>query len=381
MGLPLIINRGGTRSSKTFSIIQLLIIIGRLQTKPFLISIVSESLPHLKRGCIETLKKVLGPAFDENKWNKSELQYQLTEYCRIEFFSANDSSKLRGAERDILFINECNNITHESFKELTVRTIVCTFVDYNPVAPFYIDKYITKGNYIHSTYLDARDYLPKKIVDDIESRRGDINWWRVFGLGLVGNIHGVVYPNFTVIPDNQYPISSKGGYGLDWGFSSDPTAITRCLIKADHLYLHEMLYKTGLTNQPLSDTMEELGIRKFYDEIIADSEDPKSIEELSELNWEITGALKGPGSVREGIKKCQAYKLFVTESSLNLIYELRQYLYVELHEDAEGNMLYGEKTKGVDHLIDSFRYYVFTKTAGEQKIDYEALAQAGSIWS
>ena len=189
MGKRFIINQGGTSSSKTFSILQLLIIIAISTTTQLLISVVSESLPHLKRGCIRDFQEIMGDAFEAERWNKTDHLYHFDKSV-VEFFPADDAAKLRGGRRDILFENECNNLTLRAHDELSVRTRKAIFLDYNPVSDFWAHELISHEaglpeadrsiKYIHSTYLDAKDYLPAQTVKDIESRRGrDPNWWRV----------------------------------------------------------------------------------------------------------------------------------------------------------------------------------------------------------
>lgn len=305
--------------------------------------------------------------WDDSKMNASLFIYQLTPLVQIEFFSADQSSKLRGAGRDILFLNECNNISHESFKELSVRTAMTTFVDFNPTAPFWIDQYKNDKNFFISTYLDAREYLPAKVVKDIESRRNDKNWWRVFGLGLVGSLECLVFPDFVII--DAWPESNdKALFGLDFGYS-DPCTCVRTMIKDKTLFLDEMFYKTGLTNQQIAKTLDQVGVRKNSDLIYADSAEPKSIEEIKSLGYFIKPCLKGPDSVLAGIKKLKEYDIEVTRRSTNGIYELRQFQWVESGEDANGNKLYSEKTVGIDHFIDASRYAIFT-SQHKKGIDY-----------
>lgn len=373
-GEKLIINQGGTRSSKSFSIVQLLILIAKHAKKQLLISIVSESMPHLKRGCIRDFENIMRQErlWDDSKWNQSSSIYYFSDNVVIEFFSADQSSKLRGGSRQILFINEVNNITKASFDELDVRTEIVTFVDYNPVSPFWIEAKKTASNFIHSTYLDAKQVLSRNIVDKIEMRRNDKNFWRVYGLGLTGSIEGLVYPDFTII--DEFPSSDKSIYGLDFGFSSDPSALTKVLIQEHDLFLEEKIYETGLTNQAISNRFAQLGLRKAYDEIYGDSAEPKSIEEIKLTGYLIKPTLKGPDSVIAGIRKCQEYRIHVTKNSVHGIKELRNLMFVEIGENEDGEKLYGTKITGEDHFCDSFRYPVFTKMH-KKGIDYAAFTK------
>lgn len=304
----------------------------------------------MRRGVIRDFKTILADKWDENKWNKSDFIYEYNSFVTFEFFSADRSDKLRGAGRDYLFINEVNNITLASFNELDVRTRICTFVDYNPTQMFWIQKFITSKNFIKSTYLDSKAVLQQAIVDKIESRRGDKNWFRVYGLGEIGSTEGLVFPDFIIIDKFPEHETEKCFYGLDFGFSSDPSALSKLLVKGDNLYAHELLYQTNLTNQQLARRFEQLGVSKNYDEIYCDSAEPKSIEELKREGYNARPALKGPDSVIAGIRKLQEYKINVTKDSTNLIKELRGLQYQETGEDAEGNKLFGQKLVGDDHL-------------------------------
>jgi phage terminase large subunit len=345
-GYKIIVNQGGTSSSKTYSILQLLII---LAASPVFtagtISIVSESIPHLKRGAIRDFQKILGDKFDDMAFNRTDHIYKF-EKSQIEFFSADDSARLRGGRRNILFLNECNNITMDSFDELDVRTEGSTFLDYNPVSEFWIHQLLQQNGindftkdsfpldhrkicFIHSTYLQARQVLPKDTIDKIESRRErNPNWWNVYGLGLVGNIEGLVHPLFTTCDEMPLPGSGTEFYGLDFGFT-DETSLIKCIVVGDQLYCDQLIYETGLTNPQISRRMESLGVRKNHDEIFADSAEPKSIKEIASYGFNIKGVEKGPDSVRAGILKVNEYRQVWTKRSVDSIKEQRNFRYIQ----------------------------------------------------
>lgn len=350
------LNEGGTSSSKTWSILQGLYLTAKHAKNDLLISIVSESMPHLKRGCIRDFKNILGDEFDDSRWNKSDFIYDLGK-GQIEFFSADSPAKLRGGRRKILYINECNNIAYEAFKELDVRTELFTYLDWNPVSEFWAHE---KGlindpvnQYIHSTYLDAKHVLPPEVVANIESNRlTDPNWWNVYGLGLVGKIEGLVYPLFNTI--EELPKGGNSGYGLDFGFSGDPAVLTKNVIIGDSLYSQEIFYETNLTNHDICVRMLECGVQKRSDEIFADSAEPKSIEEIYQEGFNIKPVSKGSGSVEYGHQKVRQYKQYWTKDSLNCIKEQRNFRYVT---DKNGKLT--EKTTHLwSHGMDSRRYFV-----------------------
>lgn len=355
------LNEGGTSSSKTMSIIQLCTLIAEHSKAPLLISIVSESFPHLRRGCIRDFFNIMGPGFEDARWSKSTHTYEF-DRGMIEFFSADEPSKMRGGRRDILFENECNNIPYEAHRELDIRTRRFTFMDWNPVGEFWAHEQgmITnpENAYIHSTYRDAIHVLPPEVVANIEINKDrDPNWWNIYGLGLLGKIEGLVYPYFSqvdVLPDHGDVV-----FGLDFGFSGDPAALTKNVITTDSVYSRELFYERNLTNQDIAQWFADLGIRKGYDEIIADSSEPKSIEEIYRLRYNIKACDKGADSVEYGHQKVRQLKQFWTKDSLNCIKEQRNFRYVP---DKNGKLT--EKTTHQwSHGMDSRRYAVMAKAA------------------
>ena len=347
-------NEGGTSSSKTYSILQLLVLILQHTKNPLLVSCVSESLPHLKRGVIRDFKNILGDSFDDNRYNKTEQTYTFGNGV-IEFFPADEPSKMRGGRRDILFINEANNVTWDAFRELDIRTRLFTFLDWNPVSEFWAHEsgmlQAEENAYIHSTYQDAIDVLPKEVVDNIESNRyTDPNWWNVYGLGLLGKVEGLVYPFFEIedtLPENGFEF-----YGLDFGYSNDETAFSRHFLRGNELHSRELIYETGLTNIDIANRMIELGVRRRHDLIMADSAEPKSIEEISRYGFNIKGAPKGSGSVEYGHQLVRQHKQYWTKDSLNGLKEQRNFSYIA---DKNGKLT-DKTTHRFSHLMDARRY-------------------------
>lgn len=352
------LNEGGTSSSKTYSIIQLLVLIASYAKRPLLISVVSESLPHLKRGVIRDFKNILGTDFDDRRYNKTEQVYRLGKSI-IEYFPADEPSKMRGGRRDILFINEANNIAYDAYRELDVRTRLFTFLDWNPVSEFWAHEQglinDTENEYVHSTYLDARHVLPPEVVVNIESNRDrDPNWWNVYGLGLIGRVEGLVYPQFQ--QEDKLPAGDRF-FGLDYGYSTDPTVLTENVIVGDELHSRELIYEKGLTNDMLAVRMDELGVRRNYDEIFDDAAEPKSNAELRGYGFNVKPAPKGQGSVEFGHQKVRQFIQFWTKDSLNCIKEQRNYRYIA---DRDGKLT--DKTTHIwSHGMDSRRYGVVGK--------------------
>jgi len=358
--------QGGTSSSKTFSIIPLLIDYAIAKPKSE-ISIVSESIPHLRRGALKDFIKIMDwtHIFREEQFNRSTLRYDFTNGSYIEFFSADQSDKLRGARRDVLFVNECNNITFESYHQLAIRTRRFIYLDYNPTSEFWVHKELLSdkdAEMIILTYKD-NEALDSELVKEIEKARERAkestywaNWWKVYGLGQIGVIDGVIFSNWQIV--KQIPEDAELlGYGLDFGFTNDPSALISVHKFNSELYIKELIYQTRLTNNDIVQRMIELGVDKYKD-IIADSAEPKSIEDIYRGGFRnIYGAKKGADSIRNSIDKLQRYKINITESSTNLIKEFRGYVWTK---DKNGNQT-GEPIGINDHGIAALRYFALNK--------------------
>ena len=348
--------QGGTSSSKTFTIIPFLIQYA-IYKKGSEISIVSESIPHLKRGAIRDFLKVMQWTgnYYESQWNKSSHTYTFKNGSFIEFFSADQPDKLRGARRDVLFINECNNIDFESYQQLSIRTRKFIYLDYNPTSTFWVNEHLL-GNkdvsFVILTYKD-NEALEASIVKAIESAREKAetskyweNWWKVYGLGQIGTLEGVIFNNWQQI-DNIPPEAKLIGSGMDFGFTNDPTTLIS-LYKYNNEYIfHEVLYKKGLTNREIYQYAK--GVQGH---IIADSAEPKSIHELLNYGLIIQGAAKGSDSILHGIQLLQSVDFKVTSSSTNLIKELRNYAW---DKDKTGKQL-NTPIDAYCHCIDAMRY-------------------------
>lgn len=368
-GKRLMIHQGGRGSRKTYGNIDTFIYLSaRYRDKNLLFSIVSETMPHLKRGVMRDFDNLLylyglWPVVDHNK---TDHKYRLFGNT-IEFFSADSPDKVRGPRRDYLFVNEVNNILFDAFDQLKGRTAIATFVDYNPVSEFFIHEEILPNpeafnyEFTISTYLD-NPYLPEGERMDIEAKKNLApkseywaNWWRVYGEGQVGLLMGVIFENWSQV--DAMPEGGKEVYGLDFGYTNDPTALVMVVIKGDDLYVDELIYRTGLLNRDIAGLMDSAGIRKNYDEVFADSAEPKSIDEIRGYGYNIKPAPKGPDSIRQGIDKLQSYNIKVTKRSLNLIKELRNYAWVLDKNSKETN----KAADTFNHGIDAMRYAIQTK--------------------
>jgi phage terminase large subunit len=361
------LDEGGTASSKTWSILQILILIAQNTPESLLISVVSETLPHLKKGAITDFFNILNETQDNNfRYNKTEHRYTFGKGV-IEFFGADEADKVRGPRRDILFINEANNVLWEAARGLDVRTRLFTFCDWNPVAEFWAHENWLERNksgefigtqdnaLIRSTYRDALEVVtPGEITTILKTGERDPNWANIYIEGKLGKVEGLVYPYFeqeTELPRGDY------FYGLDFGFSTDVTAVARHVIIESALHSQELIYEKGMTNDMIAERMAELGVRKGYDEIFADAAEPKSIEEIKRYGFNIKPAPKGSGSVEFGHQKVRQYKHYWTKDSLNGIKEQRNYRYIA---DKDGKLT-DKTTHTFSHLMDERRYAVIGK--------------------
>lgn len=347
--------RGGTSASKTFSILPILIQYAITNPK-MEISIVAESMPHLKRGAIRDFLKImdLTGMYRDSQFNKTSPTYKFSNGSFIEFFSADMPDKLRGARRDVLFINECNNVTFEAYQQLAIRTRNFIYLDFNPTNEFWVDTELQSdpdAEMITLTYRD-NEALEPSIVKEIEKARDKskistfwANWWNVYGLGLQGVIDGIVYPDWKII-DAIPPESRLLGIGLDFGFTNDPTAAMELYKYNDEYIFNEILYKKGLHNNEIFNLLKGKGL------ILADSAEPKTISELQRYGLNILGAEKGQGSVMYGVQLLQSHKIKITKSSTNAIREIRNYSF---DKDRQGNNI-NKPIDAFNHCLDACRY-------------------------
>lgn len=354
--------QGGSSAGKTFSILPILAD-KAIKNAGIEISVVSETIPHLRRGAMKDFLKVMemtGRFFPDN-WNKSLLTYKFDNGSYIEFFSADQESKLRGARRNILYINEANNVSFNAYHQMAIRTSSEIWLDFNPVNEFWAHTEVLKepdSEHIILTYED-NEALPENVISDfnnaIEKAKDSEhwkNWVNVYVYGLIGRMQGVVFDNWSQVP--SIPDDAKLlGYGLDFGYTNDPTAVVGVYKMNDSYYFDEVLYSKGLTNQDIA----KLLINKCRGtRIYADSAEPKSIEELRRQGLNVIGAEKGKDSIMYGINLMQQKKMYVTKDSLNIIKELRNYTWAT---DKEGEDL-NKPIDAYNHSIDAIRYMLIS---------------------
>lgn len=356
--------QGGSSSGKTYAILTILIDICA-RTPNLSVSVVSESMPHLRRGALRdflNIMKTTNRFFDE-RFNKSSLTYTFYNDSYIEFFSADSPDKLKGARRNILYINECNNISYEAYQQLSIRTTGDIYLDYNPDRTFWAITDVMNEPDAKRIILNYKDNeaLPKNVIEqfEINRKKAEIsdywkNWCRVYIDGEVGSLEGVVFNNWSEI--NDIPKDARLiGVGIDFGFTNDPTAAVEVYKFNDDIILNEVIYMTNLTIGDIDRLLKQKVDKSA--EIWADSAEPRTIQELKNYGWRIWGAKKGKDSILYGINLIQEYNLLVTSDSKNLINELQNYQWLK---DKEGNKM-NVATDAFNHALDAVRYLFISK--------------------
>ncbi len=365
-----IANQGSTRSSKTFSLSQLMIDIAsgginQITGKPYgrkEISVVSPSLPHLKKGARKDVLQNLEHQmiFCENDFNRTDQIYTFpSTKSYIEFFGAEDSLKVRGPGRDILYINEANLLAKETALQLFLRTREVIFIDFNPADEYswvYETADKTGNKLIISTYQNNLANLTKEQIAEIESLKdADENLWKVFGLGQRGTSSESIYTHWKLC--DELPLRGEIVYGQDFGYNV-ASALLRIEFFEGALYWDELLYEQKLTTGDLIERYKSIGMSKTGN-IYCDAAEPKTIEELRRAGYNAVSADK---DVTEGIRKVKSLPLYITRRSANLLKEIKSYKW-KINKD--GKVL-DEPVKFNDHALDAGRYGTFTHASAPQ---------------
>lgn len=370
--------QGGARAGKTIAIC--MCIIDLAQTHGSLVcSIVSETMPHLRKGAMRDFIAIMKDRgyWDEAAWNRTFNTYTFPNGTIIEFFSVDSPDGVRGPGRDILFINECNNVPYETYRQLAMRTRKIIYLDYNPVAEFYVHTDLLRrpdADYAQLTYKD-NEALPRSLVREIEMLRTNENLWRIYGLGEIGINEGQVYTDWKfdldAVPDDAVLVR----HGLDYGYTNDPSALVDIYRWNQALILDEGLYATGQSNCMIANVIRE---REGFEPVdrdghyegrtriltIGDSAEPKSNDELkNSYGILIIGAVKGEGSVNFGIQDLQQQEIHVTKRSTNIIKESRNYLWKI--DKTTGKPL-NVPVDAFNHLMDAARYAITDLLTGKR---------------
>ncbi len=365
---------GGTSASKTYTIIPLLMTYA-IKVKNMHISIVSESYPHLRRGCIRDFERIMRETgnWNSNNWNVANSTYTFNNGSKIEFFSADKPDKLRGARRDILFINEANNIPFEAYLQLMIRTRLFCYLDFNPSHEFWAHTELEGRDdvdWLTLTYKD-NEATPKEVVRDLQAAEERAktsefwaNWVKVYVFGQLGTMQEVIYKEHdsweqvSTIPAD----AELMGYGLDFGYTNDPSACIAVFYMDGNYYLDEVFYDTRMTNKDIANKLKNNGLA--YVRGYADSAEPKSIDFINSEGVNIEGVTKGPDSISYGIDLVkQEGKVFVTQRSLNLIKELRNYRYEK--DQKTGKVINKPAKNQNDHACDAMRYWFMMGARGK----------------
>jgi phage terminase large subunit len=345
--------QGGTSASKTISILIYLIVMAQSDKTKTLTSVVAESIPHLKRGAIRDFKNIMTEHgyWKDSLWNATDSIYTFETGSQIEFFSADQPDKLRGARRERLFINECNNVPLDAFDQLEVRTKDFVYLDWNPTNEFWFYTDILDNredvDHIILTYQD-NEALSEEIVHSIEQRKNRPGWWKVYGMGLLGEVEGRIYKGWQQIDEVPHEARLER-YGLDFGWSPDPVAVVAIYYYNGGYIIDEVLYQNEMSNRELAETLKNLP--KAI--VVADNAEPKSIAELKMYGLNVIPTKKGRDSIKYGCMSVQDQKISVTRSSTHLWKEYTNYLW---DEDKDGKVIPGKPKDGNDHLMDALRY-------------------------
>lgn len=376
----IIVNQGGTSSGKTYSILQVLFTLAA-QFCPSkadpdcVITVAGQDIPNLKVGALRDAENIYNKTPELKKlirfYNRSDRIFYFHNGAIIEFKSYANYQDAKSGKRQYLFVNEANGIAYEVYRELAVRTYKKIFIDYNPNAEFWVHEVVLKAcekdaNGNPTTEKTAQliisdhrhnPFLLDKTRQDIEAYKEiDIELWRVYARGLTGKIEGLVLRNWHKCPAIP-PGAKLVAYGLDFGFTNDETGLVEVFLQDGELWVNELIYERGLTNADISARLRSLGV-STNKEIICDSAEPKSIEELRRLGWHALPAAKGPDSIQNGIDILKRYTINVTEGSTNLIKELGKYVY---KKDRITLKTGNQPIDQFNHLIDPLRYVALNK--------------------
>lgn len=357
----IVVNQGGTSSGKTYAIEQVLFCLA-CQSPKLVITIVGQDIPNLKAGALRDALNIYNnsdrlKAMVKN-YNKTDRIFEFHNGTIMEFKSYTDAQDAKSGKRDYLFINEANGISYAIYNELALRTRKRIFIDYNPNNSFWVHEQLIGRNGVQLIVSDHRHnpFLDQRMRDKIELLKDvDMELWKVYARGLTGKITGLIFNNWYIcneIPESATLIAT----GLDFGFTNDQTGCLQVYKQNGELWVHELFYETGLTNTDISAKLKATEVSRKT-EIIADSAEPKSIEELKRLGWWVSGAKKGNDSIKNSIDILKRYKINVTRASINLRNELGRYKW---RVDNSGKTV-NEPVDRWNHLIDPLRYVALNK--------------------
>jgi phage terminase large subunit len=348
----IVINQGGTSSGKTYSIVQCLFL-HAIEDDNQVITVVGQDIPNLKVGAIRDAQTIIdGSEILQSfivEYNKSDRIYTFINGSIIEFKSYDDWQDAKSGKRDYLFLNEANGVAKPVWDELYIRTKKKSYIDYNPNTEFWVHSDLIGKDNVTLIISDHRHntFLEESIHNKIEAIE-DEELWKVYARGLTGKLEGVIFRDYNVIPNVSLD-AKLIGYGLDFGFTNDPTALIAVYNQSGELVLDELIYQKRLLNSDINNLLRELNISGT---IVADSAEPKSIAELQSYGWYVEPAKKGADSIRQSINTLKKYKINVTQRSHNLKAELNSYKW---KQNKDGK-LENQPVDFMNHSIDAIRY-------------------------
>lgn len=352
--------QGGTRSGKTYSLMQYVLYLMTVSKTPLTISIVRKTLPAIKRSVLRDflhISRQLG-IYWNGTHNRSDNTFLYNGHT-LEMFSTDDAQKIRGSSRDILWINEGNELFFEDFNQLAMRTRNYILIDFNPSDPIHFLYDLADRNdadLFISTYKDNK-FLPKELVDEIERIRDrDPDYWRVYGEGqraIFSNRQ--IFTTWQYIPKNEFPEFTETALGIDFGYSNDPCVVVEVGKVGDKLFVHEWLYRKGMTNRDLAEFLKQNNLNQKL--AYCDSAEPKSIEELRQMDVLAKPTIKGQGSINAGISLLKEFDIFISNESQNIKKEQMTYFWEELKD---GTIINKPISKN-DHTMDALRYCVYSR--------------------
>ena len=358
------VHQGGTRSGKTYAICQYIAYLLTTSKEPLVISLVRKTLPALKGSIQRDFLSILEQTgiYYDGTHNKAENTFRYGQHL-VEFLSVDEPQKIRGRKRNIAVLNEANELLIEDFRQINMRTTDYMVIDFNPSDPIHwlYDEIIPRSDcdtWI-TTYKDNK-FLSKELVFEIERMKDrDPDYWRVFGEGQRAVFSArQIFSNWNFIPHGDFPemdLENEAVIGLDFGFSADPSAACIIFKKGDKLYIHEILYKTGMTNQDLANFLKEKNLDRTL--LFYDSAEPKSGEELRRMGIYAKPAIKGQGSISAGISLLKEFEVYVSEESTNLAKEYSSYYWEELKDGT----IINKPIDRFNHLMDCIRYGVYSQ--------------------
>lgn len=356
----IVINQGGTSSGKTYAILQVIFL--RLIERQRIATVVGQDIPNLKKGALRDFEERI---LSETPWfrqfieshNKTDRFWRLKNGSILEFTSFSDPQDAKNGKRDILFVNEANGIPYGIYNQLAMRTSEQIFIDYNPTTTFWVHERLVGqpntvtfySNFTHNPFCDP------EVVRHVRGYKGrDPESWQVYGLGKTGNIKGLIFRSVRYVPELPKRLK-KTCYGLDFGFTNDPTALVYLGEQGGQIWGRELIYRLGLTNQAISKELTRLGVKKT-DTIYADSAEPKSIAEIKAEGWNVKAAEKGRDSVLYGIDLMKKYTWNITADSTNWKKEQANYKWQE-----KDDIPINKPVDNWNHCWDAARYAVMMK--------------------